>query len=153
MQLLHYRQPPSPTWRYLLRESAFGPAPSVIEAIRADLESTKEYTEQWRKRALGMPKFAELYGRVLAMGRETGTVFHSFDPETPVSMNYLDQMSVQLVCGGDFDSIFEFIRRLEGFPEAILINSVDMVAPRQDGEMTQCSLDLVIFTDHSQNSN
>ncbi|CAK9109404.1 Type IV pilus biogenesis and competence protein PilQ, partial [Durusdinium trenchii] len=109
-----------------------------IEAIRADLESTKEYTDQWRKRALGMPKFAELYGRVLAMGRETGTVFHSFDPETPVSMNYLDQMSVQLVCGGDFDSIFEFIRRLEGFPEAILINSIDMVAPRQDGEMTQC---------------
>lgn len=124
-----------------------------IEAIRADLNATKEYTEQWRNRALGSPKYAELYGRVLTMGRETGTVFRSFDPDTPVPMNYLDQMPVQLVCAGNFTSIFDFIRRLEAFPETILVNSVDMVAPSQDGGLTECSLELVIFTDHSQNSN
>lgn len=123
-----------------------------IEAIQADIRATGEYTDEWEGRRLSTPRFAELFGRIHALGRDAGTVFRSFNPETPVPMRHLDQMPVKLVCVGSYASLFEFVRQLESLPEAIVINSVDVAAPRKDGEGTQCSLNLIVFTGHSQDS-
>jgi len=123
-----------------------------IEAIRADLQATRGYTEAWRERSVPSPQLAEMYGRILALGRDAGTVFRSLDPDTLVPMEHLDQTPVNLVCAGSFSSIFDFVRRLEAFPEAVAIDSLEVTAPSKDGELTQCSLNLVIFTGHSQDS-
>jgi len=127
-------------------------AATRIEAILADLRSTRDFTESWRARSLHSPRLAELYGRILALGRDVGTEFRSLDPDTSVSMEQLDQAPVKLVLAGSFSAIFDFLRRLESFPEVMLIDSVELKAPSKDGGLTQCSLSLVIFTDHSRDS-
>lgn len=123
-----------------------------IEAIQADIQATREFNDQWKDRSLSTPRFAELYGRIHALGRDAGTTFRSFNPESPVPMQHLDQAPVKLVCVGSYASLFDFVRRLELLPEAIVINSVDVASPRKDGEKAQCSLDITVFTDHSQDS-
>lgn len=123
-----------------------------IEAIQADIRATLAFNDEWEQRRLSTARFAELFGRIHALGRDAGAVFRSFNPEPPVPMQHLDQLPVKLVCVGSYASLFDFIRRLESMPEAILIHSVDVAAPRKDGEETQCSLNLTVFTGHSQDS-
>lgn len=124
-----------------------------LTAVRADLQTTCEYNKQWRDQSLSSPQLAELYGRILASGRQAGTTLRSLDPDTAVSMEHLNKTPVRLVFAGTFSEIFDFLRDLEAFPEAIMIESVEVTAPPKDGELTQCILNLVIFTDHSQDSN
>ncbi len=123
-----------------------------IEAIRAALNSTEEFSEHRSQEALSHQHASEFYARLSEMARDTGVQIRALDPDSITLYESLEVLPVNLMLSGSFAAIFDFTAQLESLPLIVWIDKLTLQAPRQTGEDTQAELVLKVFGSRSQES-
>jgi Tfp pilus assembly protein PilO len=120
-----------------------------IPAVQSELELAQEYIRKWGTQVPPTHQVVDVFGQISRLGAEVGTPPTRFTPDKSVDLRFLRQVPVELACSGRFEDLREFVNRLEGLPQFIWIESLNIspLAPK-DGEtakLAKCEMRLVLF--------
>ena len=138
-----------------LKQQTIGQIPGLVNALEAsgeELAMTKTYNTAWEQRAPARGEISMLHAKIRELAESAGTVITRFDPERSQTHGVLREIPLSVGCTGTFARIFEFLRGLEGMPEEIWINNLNLERVDMARGAVDCELSLVIFADNPENS-
>jgi len=117
--------------------------PEEMQATQAELASTRAFVAEWKaaERHNVAAAFAQLAAGVAAAGGERIKI----EPEPPRRYRCLQRVPVKLSFTGTFAQVYQFVRHLEGMPQTIWIEDLDVRQQSQDSPRVTCELRLAIF--------
>jgi hypothetical protein len=125
---------------------------TAIGSGKRTLEKTLAYTTAREQLAPHEKEMSLLYGRIHEAARAAGASPSRFDPQAVAAFDTFRRTKVVVGCSGSFLQIYEFLRRLEGMPAAIWVDSVRIDKKGDSGGEIGCEVDLAIFADNSESS-
>lgn len=126
--------------------------PAKIEVARSDFKNADAYVRDW---ASALPAGGDLLPMVGAIHREVqlaGATVTQLEPQAEVPMQSIRQMSILLVCRGEFAQIEQAVGQLQQLPGTVWLDTVRIKPISKDGKDVQCEVNLVIFADKLENS-
>ncbi len=138
-----------------LKQQTIGQTPGSVNALKAsgkELARTRAYNTAWEQHAPARGEIPILHAKIRELAESAGTVITRFDPERSQTHGVLREIPLSVGCTGAFVEIFEFLRGLEGMPEAIWINSFNLEKTDATRGTMDCEISLVVFADNPENS-
>jgi type IV pilus assembly protein PilO len=130
---------------------AAGLSTSLVVA-QQELEKAESVVTRWEKAAPARRDVSSLYGKINALARDARLVVGRFDPQPLIVFDKLEQLPLTVICSGTFAEIHEFLRKIEGLPATIWVDSMRLERTAQNAKDVQCELNLVVFSDNPQSS-
>jgi Tfp pilus assembly protein PilO len=122
---------------------------AMIPAVQAELDRAQEYNRTWGERIPREGQIVGVFGSISRLASEVGTSPSRFAPEKVVDLRYLRQVPLDLACSGEFKEIREFIHRIEGLPQFVWIDQINLssvsATDEETRKITKCDMKLVLF--------
>lgn len=125
---------------------------AMLVGVQHDLGKADEIVAQWEKASPGQRDIAQLYGKISSLAKEAHLTTGRFDPQPFVSHERLREIPLAVSCSGTFAQIHDFLRKVEGLPATIWVESVKIEKTVQATKDVQCELNLVVFANNPQDS-
>jgi len=125
---------------------------TALPAVQKEIKKAEDYNAAWQKDAPAASEIATLHGKINALALAVGTELTRLDPEPVVVYGKIRRIPLTVGCSGSFAQVCGFLRSLEGLPEALWIDSLNLENLDQDEQSVKCELTLVVFADNPENS-
>lgn len=129
----------------LQAESLLGP----LEQANQRLARTREVSAQWRAAAPSHGRLTEQFALLSLAATEAGLLVERLDPQPPVELQLLAQHAVIVQFQGQFNQLFDFVRRLERLPGTIWVSNLRLSSDGQATKTLRGELTLTIFIDRA----
>ncbi len=124
-----------------------------LAASQQELLEAKSYIENWQRAAFMVHRLPVLYGNINDLCKKAGTSTTRFEPQLFVELGIIRQIPIHIACVGTFAQIHDFIRSLEGLPQIIWMDSLQISRAGQNSGNISCEINLVVFSDNPKISN
>ncbi|MBN1909532.1 MAG: type 4a pilus biogenesis protein PilO [Pirellulales bacterium] len=119
-----------------------------LHSTRRQLAKTREYTDAWREAAPTRDQLSGVMGRITQLAQESGVRITRFDPEPILQRETISEFPFVVGCRGTFSEIFQFLRQIEGLPEEVWVNRLQLGKEEKKQATISCEVNLVIFMDN-----
>ena len=123
-----------------------------IHQAKKTMEETRSYTDVQKSYCVKQEDLTALFGKLNQIGRKSGVKTTRFEPQAAVAYQTLAKVPILLTVKGQFGSIQSLLYELENLPATIWVEDLKLVAAREDGKATECSLTVGVFTSNSDKS-
>lgn len=125
---------------------------AMLIGVQHKLDKADAIVTQWEKASPGKRDIPQLYGKINSLAKESHLTTGRFDPQPFVTHEKLHEIPVAVSCAGTFAQIHDFLRKVEGLPATIWIESMRLEKTAQTTKGVQCEITLVVFSDNPQDS-
>ena len=121
-----------------------------LAQTQAELDRTKAYLADWRRRLPTQGGVAALLARITRQADAAGAGMTRIEPQTPEVLDTLHVVPIVFGAKGTFAEIGRLLTGLESLPERVWLEDVKIDAGSQAGKDAKCTLRLAIFADNSE---
>ena len=125
---------------------------ATTAALRKQLEQTKSYVAENRRRLPDGARLPELGSRMTKQADLAGAHTTHFEPQTAKELADLRLLPVVFNAHGGYPEICRLLAGLESLPERIWVEEMRIEPVRENGKDAECSLKLTVFAANSENS-
>jgi Tfp pilus assembly protein PilO len=125
---------------------------AALFKVQKELDRAEATAARWEKVAPRKRDIPRLYGKIDAAAKDAHLAIARFDPQPFVTYEKLQEIPITMSCSGTFAQIFSFLRKIEGLPTTIWVESMRLERASSTTKNVQCEVNLVVFSDNSQNS-
>ncbi len=122
----------------------------ALKATSGRLVELHRVCRAWEQCTPDDDQLASLFGRINLLARNARATTNRFDPQTATDFESVRQIPVEMQCTGTYAQLVALLRGLETMAEPVWVDSVDLQPASEDGQIIQCELNLVVFTDNSE---
>jgi Tfp pilus assembly protein PilO len=123
-----------------------------LSQTEAELKRTKEYTGAVRQRLISRSALSALIGRISREADMAGARTTRIEPQPAAEFETLRVVPVIYKANGGFVEISRLLTGLEGLPEPVWLEDVQLTAARESGQNVECDLTLAVFAGRSESS-
>jgi Tfp pilus assembly protein PilO len=123
-----------------------------LSQTEAELKRTKDYIAAARQRLTARAALSALIGRISREADLAGATTTKIEPQAASELETLAVVPVIYKANGAFADICRLLVGLEGLPEPVWLEDVQLTASRENGQKMQCDLTLAVFAGHSESS-
>jgi Tfp pilus assembly protein PilO len=123
-----------------------------LSQTETELKRTRDYTSGARQRFTRRAAVSALIGRISREADLAGATTTKIEPQAPSELETFSIVPVIYKANGGFADVCRLLVGLEGLPEPVWLEDVELTASRENGPKMQCDLTLAVFADHSESS-
>jgi len=117
------------------------------ELAQRNVASAREFVEGWRQRSAGGQALSVLFGQIAELAKSSGATVTRFEPQTPVELERLRRVPLEVACQGTLEAVFALVKELESLPRDIWIEDLAISDGGEAGQSVRCEMKLAIFAD------
>jgi Tfp pilus assembly protein PilO len=121
---------------------------AMLTGVQGELDKADAIVRQWEDASPGKRDIAQLYGTINSQAKEAHLTTGRFDPQPFVAYEKLREIPLAVSCSGTFAQIHDFLRKVEGLPATVWVESMRIEKSAQNAKDVQCELSLVIFSNN-----
>jgi len=124
---------------------------TIVERQR-ELEETQSYVAHWQRNLPREDHVVQVQAEIAEIVADSGALATQISPGEETLYPSLVWMSLKMELSGSFPEVFDFFRRLEQIPRMVWVDDLQILAPHEAGKDLECEVNLIVFRDHSENS-
>jgi Tfp pilus assembly protein PilO len=125
---------------------------AALAATQQEIDKTAAFNRQSARELPCLAESANVFSQITETAKTSGATTTRFDPEPAVKHDKLSHVAITMGLTGRPGQLYDFVRRLEGLPLRIWVESLKLGRPTKDGGNGTGELSLVIFVDNSEES-
>ena len=120
---------------------------ATLVSLQEELNAARHFTDGWREAAPDVRRLARLNATISNCASVSSVQLIQLDPQPAEPMQKLARVPIALVCTGEFQQVFDFLRQIELLPHSIWVEEIVLTKPDDNVETVRCELALVVFAD------